>query len=235
MDIKSNLLLCKPIDFYGICTIYPIRIDEYLNDTEKANQLYTPYIISKDSLNEDINKELEKYSIFEIILADQEYRQVFGESLSVFCKTDNMKIINNDNNEPELYFDDNEKPLNKHNFDEFADIIRLSGMREKFKPKQIPTFETPEGYERWKKYEEMQQKYQKKEEDTISNFINVVQNGGNFYIGEEVIKDWSFWKLVNTYNSIISRDAYDKQYSQYLVTGDCKGIKEHWSELLKVK
>jgi hypothetical protein len=43
------------------------------------------------------------------------------------------------------------------------------------------------------------------------------------------------WKLLNTYNSKINRDSYDKQYDQYLVTGKPDNIKEHWSELLKVR
>lgn len=231
MDIKSCLLLCKPINFKNICKIYPIDLDTYLDDEEKINDLYLPYAISKEYLSENPCD----CSNFEIVLSNQEYFTLLYESLLLLCKTSDIKIKIDDPNNPELFFDDNKSSLNKNNFDEFADIVLLSGGKERYKPEVIPVFETPEGYERWKKYEENKKKYTKKEDSSLANLINVVQSGGFSYVSEELIKKWSVWKLINSYNSTINRDGYDKQYSQYLVTGKPDNIKEHWSELLKVK
>jgi len=231
MDIKSSLMLCESINFHDICDIYPIELKDYIRDDDKFNKLYLPYVISKDILTE----EYKKYSVFEIIFANDEYMETLFNSLIVFCKTENIKIKTNNNGEPELYFNDNLKSLNKNNFDELADIILLSGGKEKYKAEKIPIFETAEGYECWKKYEEMKEKYSKIQDVSVANIINVAQSGGRSYITEDTIKHWSMWKLMNTYSSNINRDGYDKQYSQYLVTGKTDGIKEHWSELLKVK
>jgi len=145
------------------------------------------------------------------------------------------KIFIDNITDMEIYIDDNSEALTKYNFDEFTKLILLIGCKQKYKPEVIPVFETPEGYERWKKYEEQRLKYQVKEDNSIASIINVVQTGTSCYIDEEIIKRWSMWKLMNTYSSIISRDSYDKQYSQYLVSGKPDAIKEHWSELLKVK
>jgi hypothetical protein len=231
LDVKSSLILCEPINFHNICDIYPIEIKDYIKDSDKFNNLYLPYVISKDILAE----ELQKYSVFEIIIANDEYMETLYKSLIIFCKTENIKMKINTNGEPELYFNENLCSLNKNNFDEFADIILLSGGKEKYKAEVIPVFETAEGYERWKKYEEMKQKYAKKDDASVANIINVAQSGGLSYINENTIKHWSMWKLMNTYSSIINKDGYEKQYSQYLVTGKTDGIKEHWSDLLKVK
>jgi hypothetical protein len=176
--------------------------------------------------------------MFEIVLSNKEYSTLLYKSLIIFCKTENIKIKSDSKNNIGLYFNDNEiSSLNKDNFDEFADIILLTGCKEKYKKKieDIPVFETAEGYERWKKYEEMKQKYDKKEEISIADIINVVQSGGFSYISEDNIKHWSTWKLLNSYYSIINRDGFDKEYSKYLVTGKPDDIKKHWSELLKVK
>lgn len=232
MDVKSNLLLCEPINFHNICKIYPIELKDFLSDEDKYNEIYTPYVLSKDMI---IKEELKQFSMFEIILSDTIYMKLLFESLTIFCKTENIKFIKKTNGDIELYFDDNTIPLTKDNFDEFADIIILSGGKSKYKPEQIPVFETPEGYERWKKYEEAKQKYQKKDDTSIASIINVAQIGNGFYINEEIIKRWSMWKLLNTHSSLVNRDGYDKQYSQYLVTGKPDNIKEHWSDLLKVK
>jgi len=234
MDVKSCLMLCKPINFHNVCTIYPIEVTDYVEDSEYYSSLYLSYVLTKEVLSEEVKRKYENLTMFEIILLDKNYIELLITSLQLFCKTNNVRLVIEDN-QPQLYFDDNKFSLNKNNFEEFSKIILFSGVKSKYKPKEIPTFETPEGYERWKNYEAQREKNAPKEDESLSSIINVVQIGGNYYIDSEVIKHWSVWKLMNEYSSIIGRDSYEKQYSQYLVSGDNKNIKEHWSELLKIK
>jgi len=231
IDFKSNLLLLHPIKFYDVCTIYPPSIEDILDLDDKAFNFYLlPYMITNEIFKDRYNN----LKLLEIIFKNKELFNNLIISLYWFCKTDNIKFREST---CDLFINDSENSLNVDNFDEFSNIILTSCSREKYKEEVEvePKFETEDGRQRWLKLKAMREKHNKKNEENfnLSNIINLVQLGSNFYIPEENIKKWSLYKLTNTYISIINKDNSGKMFDIYTQTGDKKLIKESLSEILK--
>ena len=231
MDIKANLQLNIPINFHNICTIYPLSvIDTVTNDSEFIAGLFLPYRISKEVLI----KSNESMGIFEIIMNDEYLYQSLILSLVYFCRTKNIKV---NKHTLEIFIDDVEQSINRDNFDELSEVLLTIGKKDKLtkqKEDEIPKFETDEGYQRWKKLQEMRQKSVKKEGLELYEIIHYVQFGSGSYIHDDEIKAWTYWKLITAYITIIGIDNYNKQFQAYLQCGDKKLIEKHWSEIIKI-
>ena len=259
MNVKGLLELELPIPFYDICTIYPINIETLLlkSGDSKFNQLFTPYVLSKDDFGIDI---------FDFLLNQPEYKQLFIESIKLLIREDNVltlkdmliQYLKDKNSYADLlekmfkeysdinkFIDDknciviNEnKFVTKSNFEEFVNIVRTVQEIHPPKKEEEPKFKSEEGRKRWLELKKSREEFKKNDNSmSLENIINVVQFGKDSYIPSDQIRKWSMWKLINAYTSILSKDGYDKSFSATTSgfgSTDKEALKKHWSELLKV-
>lgn len=221
-----------PIHFHDICTIYPFTVSDAIHYFEKgtSTEMFLPFLLTKDI----INAPFRQYSLYQIVLSDSKLFQSFSETLRFLCRTENIKI---NPKTLDITIDNNPGYLNSAAFDELSDIISTMVCMEKIHKteKQIPKFETPEGYERWKKLQNQREKNHTADDEIhIYDIINCVQFGGNYYIPDEEILKWSYWKLIHASKTISLLKNYDFTCNAYLQCGDKALIEKHWSELIKL-
>lgn len=260
MNVKGLLELELPIPFYDICTIYPISIETILaNNSETFNKMFIPYSLSKDNIDIDVE-------IYDLILNNQEYVNLLIDSIKLLTHEKNVTTVRNmvtqfvddktsykdflgnlfknysDINqflqEKDCIVINEKKFITRENFNEFVDIVRTMQEIHPPKPKEEPKFKTEEGKKRWFFLHKARDKFRENDKTmSLENVINVVQFGKGAYIPSDQIKKWSMWKLINAYNSILSKDGYDKSFSAATSgfrSKDNDSLKKHWSELLKV-
>lgn len=229
MNTVPYFLLGMPISFKDICTIYPLSIEKRLSLEERyLGTIFMPYAISEDIL-------LAKGSsidLFTAILQDNDLLVPFLESLKVFCKSEKIRI---ERQSGKLYLDESQTEMDSSAFREFSKIIRDWNCIHPITLEAEPVFNTEEGRQQWLKLKELRAKSAKQEDDFLSTMINVVQFGGNSYVDESVIKQWTYWKLANAYSAIINNREYEHSFSCYLQDGKRERVKQHWTERLKPK
>lgn len=260
-NIKGLLELELPIPFYDICKIYPVNIQTMLemSDDIEFNKLFTPYIMTKESIKIDVD-------VFDVLMGNSEYTDIFIKSIMYLThESDVMSIkdmllkylddktsyadilerlfdgyedINLFISEKNCIVINGNKFINKDNFDEFADIVRISQEIHIPEPTVEPVFQSDQGRQAWLRLQEARAKYKRNDKTmSLENIINVVQFGKESYIPSKEIKEWSMWKLMNAYRSILNKDNYDKTFTAStngFGSKDKNALKKHWSELLKV-
>lgn len=231
MNIYSNLMLNIPIQFYDVCTIYPITVEDMVKyySSDDSRLIFEPFLITHKLLSDDlINKP-----IYEIIIEDQSLLQLMAVCIIRLCKcTVDDITFKNDN---EICILNNKSTINKDNFEEFADVVAtmLYINRSKLKKQEdeIPKFETEEGKQRWLKYQELKKKYAPKVNGSeLNNLIMYSQFGGNYYIPDEEIMKWTYWKLIYSQEVISNKQSYDINCQAVLQGADKRIIKDHWTK-----
>jgi hypothetical protein len=226
MDIKLELVLQEPINFYGL-TVYQYSLKEISTiGFDYYNSLLLPYLLTWELLNIPEDKVIDlKY--FDILMVEQDLFDSLIKSLCLFCKTDNIKI-----QDENIFI--NDFILNRDNFDEFGQVILDINSREKPKIEKPPVFANDRQKDIWEKLQEGRKKNKKKEELQLCDILNIVEFGGKFHIPIETIKTWTLWKIMNAYKSILEKDNYDSSFSVYLVSGETKLIEKHWTQQIRV-
>lgn len=234
MDLKSALQLNLSYQFQNVCTLYPVSLlyaMSFDTETDFLN-MFMPYMLSKEILNlNDTQKE--QFSLFEIVLSSNALCSNFISTLKVLCKTDNIRF---NQRTLEIFINDNQASLNKNNFDAFSDVIleMLQAKRLKRTDSEEPEFKTEEGRKRWLELQKSRKKYSKNNELHLYDMINLVQFGMNSYVPDSEIRQWTYWKLVKSYSTIMNKQSYNNAFDIYLQCGDKKLIEKHWSELIKL-
>lgn len=234
MNIKYCLQLNIPYKFEDVCTIRPITVTDYLTLEEVVDDLFFPYQISDELIDEAIDPNHERgIKPFDVILERDSLFEQLVLSLGFLTQSENIELIEDGVNISITV--DGGQPLNRDNFDEFANVVLEIIQRKKYtKPKEeIPKFKTEEGYRRWKLLQEERAKRQRKEAEDFKlyDLINQVQFGGTSYISDDEIKKMTFWKLIKSYQTITAKSQYDDSFMVYLQCGDRKCIEKHWTEL----
>jgi len=206
--------------------MYAISFDD---DVSFLN-LFLPYMISKDVLDEKFSE----MSLFKLVLISEDLREKFINTLQLLCNTDDIKI---DTDTLEIYFNNYTESLNENNFEEFSEIV-LEMIQAKKLVKEVvkePVFKTEDGRKRWLILQENRRKAKAKEKSTeLYDIINIVQFGMNCYISDNEIKQWTYWKLIKSYLTIINKKNYEYSFEIYLQCGEKSLIETHWSELIKL-
>lgn len=233
MDIDLNLELQEPINFYGITIKLPTILEILRYDKKHGegafNRLITPYIISIDSLGDDVPDEV-KGSIknFDIVYSDDRLIDCLIESIKYFCETDDIESVVSG-----LKIDG--VVLDRDNFDEFGDIILKINSRERYKAEPKPVYANERQRDIAEKLKEGRARMAKKNEVKLTDIINYCKFGGKSYIPASEIRKWTLWELMNAYKSILGVSGYENSYSAFLVSGNNKLVEgKHWTDLLKL-
>lgn len=224
-EYDGFLQLNQPFKFKNVCTIYPISIESYIKQPDTFwNELCLPFALSREYLGDMANQ----FSLYEIVISDEKLLTSLIVMIQLLCQPKNIESKNG-----EIFIDDNTESLNSDNFEEFSDIVLTILQREKLKniKEQMPKFESEEGKRRWLKLQEQRKRNANRQPvTTISDIIRVVQLGGNCYIPDKEILNWTYWKLIKTYQIIQKRNEWEQNFDIYLRTGDAKIVTPHWME-----
>lgn len=227
MNTVPYFLLGMPIQFKGICTIYPLSIEQRISFEDKyISSIFLPYMISEEYAKEETGNP----DVFHMLISDKTMLPLFCESFKVFCKSEKLHFDESGNG---ILFDDNTIPLESSSFKEFCKIIRDWNYIKPQKADPDPVFKTDEGRKQWLKLKEFRAKNAKIEDDSLGTMINIVQFGGSSYIDESIIKKWTMWKIVNAYHAIVGNREYEHSFYAYWKNGKKELVKQHWTERLK--
>lgn len=226
MDYKINLVLQEPIVFESIKIYQPTLLNILEYGIEEYNQLLLPYSLTFDLLNIPEDK-IEGLKYFDIVCADEVLFGLLIKSLQYFCKTDNISSYKNN-----LVIE--KCLLNRDNFDEFSKIILDINAREKPKNDKPPKFESDRQREVWLKLQEGRKRTAKESEMQLCDVLNIVEYGGKYRIPIDDIKHMTLWKIMNAYKAKLSISNYEDSFQIYLVSGEKKLVKDHWTQQIKV-
>lgn len=234
-NLNLYLKLQEPIDFYDICTIYQPSLIDILNynkehGVDEFEKLLLPYCITLDALPDEITDEQkEGLTNYDLLFTSKEFIKYLFLSLDFFCKSE----IDCDENG--ICFDSFKGRLNRDNFDEFANIILKMCSRERPKKEKKKVFANDRQRDIWEKLQEGRNRHAKKNELKLEDIINICEYGGDLYIPIEEIKKWSYWRIMNCYNSKMGVSSYKDNFSIFLVSGKSEIIEgKHWTELIKL-
>jgi hypothetical protein len=230
-NLQVYLETQKIIKFNKI-DIYQISLNEILDyGIEEYNLLLLPFLLDIDDFditNKDLLKDID---IFSILILDERTLSMLLNSISVFCKTNEIAF---DEQKGILYIGDGY--INKDNFDEFADIILKANSKQKIIKEKPPENMTQKQKEIWEKLQSGRQRAMAKSQVELADLINVCQFAGEYYIPTNDILQWSLYNITRCYKTIIGKSNFRESFEVYCVTGEDKLIKDkHWTDLIKIE
>jgi hypothetical protein len=193
--------------------------------------LLLPFLLDIDDF-EILNKDLlEDINIFDILTLDERTLSMLLNSISMFCKTDEIAF---DEQKKILYIGDGY--ISKDNFAEFSDIILKINSKQKIIKEKPPENMTEKQEEIWKKLQQGRQRAMAKSQIELADLINVCQFGGEYYIPTNDILQWSLYNITRCYKTILGKTNFRESFEIYCVTGEDKLINnKHWTDLIKLE
>ena len=230
----SNLLVYligqKSIKFNNII-IHQTPLNDILEyGIDKYNMLLLPFLldVSDFEISSDLMKQ--NINIFDILTLTEETFTMLLNSISFFCKTDEIKF---DEQKGIFYVYDGY--IDRNNFDEFANIILKFNAKQKIQREKPPANMTQKQKEIWEKLQQGRKRTEEKSQVDLIDLINICQFGGNYYIPITDVFNWSMFNITRCYKTIVGKSTYEDTFDIYCVTGEEKLIKNrHWTELVKV-
>ena len=250
-DYYSDLIIGEPINYKGLI-IYPPKFKEIISiGVNEYNQIMKIYELTKECL--DIPKEeINSINLFEdVFMASQEILKFLYFSLTILTKPKNI-VFNEksiilsfevNSTEDDDVFNLLKKPqkavfeINKDNFDDISDIILKINSSKKIEIERPPKNMSKRQLDVWNKLQEGRRQSAKKDQVFIYDIINICEFGGKYHIPINEISEWSLWKIMNCYKSIMNIKNYDDSLKLCLVSGDGKSISgnNHWHTKLMIR
>lgn len=216
--IDDKLWLDMPLSFYDICTIYPLTIEQYLHYSDipadggnglNYEAIFTQFMINNEFLQDAGIEYSGNIWDFFWLSTDQLVRLILCISLIT-----REEEITPDVENRRLVFK-NQKYLDSSTYSEFCDLVLRAHCFGSYHhvEKKMPKFKSKDHYERWKRYQALRQKSQKKEDLSIVQCVKFIQLHSKSYIPSEVILQWSYWKMLHWYNAVMLQVNYDELHS----------------------
>jgi len=217
-NIVDKLWLNMPLEFYDICTIYPMSIKQYLHYSDVAegnpNELSYSEIITQFSFNHEFLKDQGiDYDgpMLDFFFMSPDMLQRLVWSVAVLTHDGD---VTPDLEHHRLMFP-NGRFISARNFDEFADIILQAHCFGRYEhvEKQMPKFRNKEHLKRWQRMQAMREKHKAKEEVSIAQCVKTIQLESHSYITDAEIVTWTYWKLMHWYNAVVLQSNYEELHS----------------------
>jgi hypothetical protein len=229
----SNLVYLetqKPIKFNNIA-IYQTPLNDILDyDIEKYNMLILPFLVDIDDLNIPEEILIQDINIFDILVLNEENFSMLLNSLSFFCKTNEISF---DEQKRILYIGDGY--IDRNNFADFSKIILETNSKQKATKEKPPKNMTEKQRDIWDKLQRGRQRALEKSQIDLADLINTCQFGGDYYIPLDDILQWTLWNITRCYKTILGKSNFRELFDIYCVTGEKKLIENHhWTDLIKV-
>lgn len=238
-NLDEKLWLKLPINYYGICTLYPLTVKEYLFyndvfDNDKAHpgyaEMFTPFIMNhaflKDAGIEYSGNMWDFYFLDAGILATMTW------TLTVLTHSEKIRPSFE---EKRLYFDETHY-LGAENYQELFQIILQAHCFEPYKHKEQhkPQFKDEATRLRYERYQAARAKNKNntKNELSLINCVQYIQLMSPSYISDEEILSWSYWKLMHWYNKVALKVSHDELHACFAHWGG-KDVKKSLDTLKK--
>lgn len=239
LDVGMNLVQCKDIDFYGICTIQQPTVEMVFS---RDNYSYADYRTALLPLMIDSKYVGLNMSNFDMLFEPELKVELQSKEteiflLPVFVKYTLSLFVKEKVSYHEgyncFYFDDDvDRRLDRDNFDEFSDIILKISNEEKLKK---PNYEGLS-----KKKIALREKIRKREEQekgklTMSYVYSLVEYKKGYT--KEEMNNLTMWKLMFLFDTIFSEESWNNNFQVLLNGGtdDNKIDKRHWMEKINIK
>ena len=241
--MKNNyyhqLFMCEPIFYKSLC-FYPISFDTIINiyGEEKFNYLLFPFQINSDYLKDASGLDVPDDKIFdEVILESNELLESVCYILTLFCKCGKIAISDNglllyDVNGENMIFE-----LTGENFDDVADIILTINCRSKIKIEKPPPNMSSRQKDVWEKLQAGRKRDAEKNRLHIYDIAKVCEFGGEYHIPISEIKQWTMWKLIDSYKAITAMNEYRDGLKIGIANYDLSSIQndKYWIKRLMIR
>ena len=230
-NLYIYLITQKQIKFNDI-TIYQPSLNKIIEyGIDDYNMLMLPFLLDIDDF-EGLEKHTDgDIDIFDILTLTQESLSILLDSISYFCKTEEISF---DEDKRVLYIGDGY--IDRNNFKEFSEIILKINAKQKTKKEKPPKDMTEKQRDIWEKLQQGRQRKLEKSQIELCDLINICQFGGEYYIPKDDILEWTMWNIARCYKNIIGKSNFKESFEVYCVTGEEKLIKnQHWTDLIKIE
>jgi len=234
-DIYLELVTQYPIKFDNLIIRQPtFREIKDFGINNYYNLLY-PFMLHVGVF--DIPEEdVEKVNFFsDILMGSQEYMLNIVIALRFFTNASDIGI-SEDGKSLICVKDETETIIDDTNFNTFSDIILKMNDKEKIEVEKPPKNMSEKQRDVWQKLHEGREREKQKNVTHLYDVLNICEFGGNYHIPIETMLNWSLWRIMNCYHSIINRSSYNDGVKFCLVGGDVKNINgnNHWTKKLMV-
>lgn len=115
----------------------------------------------------------------------------------------------------------NEKIIHRENFDQLADVILHMCKAKKVEIEKPPEFANERQRDIYEKIMAGRKRKEEKNRVTLAMVINIVMNGGALcgYISPDVVKQMTYYQLVNRYEFLSGTESWDVNFKQALSFG----------------
>jgi hypothetical protein len=242
-DLNMKLFYKKPIELFDSVVIHQPTIKEILNyGFSKFTLLLSPYRADIDMLNiDDENKKL--YKNFDLFF----FKTQFGERI---FKIGNIDMLNLLIDSIKFYFKTDDIIvsdehmclvinkvfiLDRDNFDYISSLIFKINKTTKPKFEKSPVFQNDRQRDVYEKIMKGREKSQQENSTNYETIMNNVVHGGDYFISYDYVENMSIYQLINTYESIMNKEGFNKNFSQYLAGAEPDKLDlTHWSQKLKI-
>ena len=234
-----QLVTCEPIIYNSLC-FYPISFDTIMQiyGEEYFNFLMLPFRINSEYLKESTGIEISNDDIFEnVILKTKEFLENTCNILALFCKCGKITLSNNtlhlyDANDQNIMFD-----VTRENFDDISDILLTINCKSKIEIEKIPLNMSARQKDVWEKLQAGRKRDAEKNRLHVYDIVKICELGGKFHIPLSEIKQWTMWKLMDTYKAIIAIREYDDSFEIGIAQYDLSAIQndKHWIKRLMIR
>lgn len=194
------------------------------------DQLLLPFIITSDNLIDEY-KELDIYDFF-FLEQNIPLIQHIAVCLSLFFKQD----ISFDTQGDEFRFKIGESGIvGRENFKELQEIVRKINSIKLPEPEKLPENMTPEKLRIHEKMKFHRNRRAKLDEPTFKEIINTVMHRGESFIPYNVIGDFTYYQLINSYQVIVGLSNFD-EYMGYKLSPkyELKEDMPSWQKIIKM-
>ena len=233
-----ELVMCLPIYYKNLC-IYPISFTTIYDvfGIDGFDSFMIPFCMETDYVKKCFGIDVTNENIFrDVILNNEELLKSVCFILTLFCQCGNITMSDNtlhlyDIKNKDIIFD-----INNDNFNDISDIILLLTNKHKFVIEKPPENMSERQKDIWEKLQAGRKRDEEKNRLRIYDIINICEFGGNYHIPISEITNWTIWKLMNTYNSIVNIRNYDDSLRIGVASYDLSSVQNEkcWAKRLMI-
>lgn len=232
MITDEQIFFGEPVYIDGIGDLIQPKISEIIKigSENYLNNLLLPFIITSENLI-DTYKDMDIYDFF-FLEQNTPLIQTIAISLNILFKQDIGYDIQGD----VFRFKVGDNGIVcKENFKELQETVRKIHCIKLPEPEKLPSNMTPEKLKIHEKMKYHRNRRAKIEEPTFKEIINTVMHKGQSFIPYGVIGDFTYYQLINSYQTIVGLSNYD-EYMGYKLSPkyELKEDMPSWQKIIKM-
>ena len=232
MVTDEQIFFGDPIHINGIGDLIQPKIREILKiDSENyLNNLLLPFIITSENLI-DTYKGIDIYDFF-FLEQNIPLIQYIAIILNMLFKQDISYDVQGDAFRFKIGKDG---IVCKENFKELQEVVRKVHCIKIPEPEKLPANMTPEKLKIHEKMKFHRNRRAKIEEPTFKEIINTVMHKGESFIPYDVVGDFTYYQIINSYQTIVGLSNYD-EYMGYKLSPkyELKEDMPSWQKIIKM-